>query len=69
MLDMSPMEIVKKLGMQLPMHMDHVLSRIVILDSIKKEIAVFPTKNLVPLLMVAENKHGTQLRILGEHVK
>ena len=63
------MEIVKKLGMQLPMHMDHVLSRIVILDSIKKEILVFPTKNLVLLLMVAENKHGTQLQIFGEPVK
>ena len=40
MLGMLPMEIVKKLGMQLPMHMDHVLSRIVILDSTKKEILV-----------------------------
>ena len=69
MLDMLPMEIVKKLGMQLPMHMDHVLSRIVILDFIKKEILVFPTKKLVLLLMAAENKHGTPQRILGEPVK
>ena len=63
------MEIVKKLGMQLPMHMDHVLSRIVILDFTKKEILVFPTEKLVLLLMVPENKHGTPQRILGEPVK
>ena len=63
------MEIAKKLGMQLPMHMDLVLSRIVILDSTKKEILVFPTKKLVLLLMVPENKHGTPQRILGEPVK
>ena len=46
-----------------------VLSRIVILDFIKKEILVFPTKKLVLLLMVPENKHGTPQRILGEPVK
>ena len=69
MLDILPMEIAKKLGMQPRMHMDHVLSRIVILDSIKMEILVFPTKKLVLLLMGVENKHGTPQRILGEPVK
>ena len=69
MLDILPMEIAKKLGMQPRMYTDHVLSRIVILDSIKMEILVFPTKKLVLLPMGAENKHGTLQRILGEPVK
>ena len=63
------MEIAKKLGTQPRMYTDHVLSRIVILDFTKKEILVFPTKKLVLLLMVPENKHGTPQRILGEPVK